>query len=607
MALGACGSSGSDTSGAAGAVTAAGFSCGAGSSTAGVASGTPPSLDFDVLGDDKTRMLQSGTPFHLSFSVQTNSPDKVKWQILSYTGATVSSGSINVDAGATTATVACSSKMSGYFSLTAQLQAAGVSTPERGSRPAGFASFGVLPDFSQVLPAFPAGLLDSHRFGLQGTNYVQSGVCCTGNGLQPINQDLGSRWVLDSLSMATTEPNPTSVFDPTTWSLYEGLQQGSLARVVTLDGIPAWASTAPTPPAVGSYPPASYPQYQAYTALVGENSVLVQAQYIPRQQKNYYQVTWEPDPGPSTQWLGSDSQFVELYQAAWNGLHSTDPAAVVMGPASSQVSICSNWLNRLAPEGLSQYLDAVACHGYYASGNALDTAPEDVDLPGQMQSLRHTMTQLLPSGEKLFMTEAGVKYPVGAAYTATYPTAQALRQHAEVELRTHLILLGEGTDVSFLFYSADYATDVGYGLYFNLALQTAPYGSPDISPKPAAMAVATMTRLLDTSTTLGALTQTPIGTYGYAFELADQVHTVTALWTHNAAFSASATYQLQVDSPGTSGSVVVIDAMGNASTASYLNGALTVNLTEMPIYVLSANVAALTPLLRTPEGYARTG
>jgi len=91
------------------------------------------------------------------------------------------------------------------------------------------------------------------------------------------------------------------------------------------------------------------------------------------------------------------------------------------------------------------------------------------------------------------------------------------------------------------------------------------------------MAVATMTRLLDTSTTLGALTQTPIGTYGYAFELADQVHTVTALWTHNAAFSASATYQLQVDSPGTSGSVVVIDAMGNASTASYLNGALTVN------------------------------
>ena len=56
-------------------------------------------------------------------------------------------------------------------------------------------------------------------------------------------------------------------------------------------------------------------------------SRLIQAANYPNQQKNYYQVTWEPSLG----WADSDANFVAMYQAAYDGIHSTDPNAVVMG------------------------------------------------------------------------------------------------------------------------------------------------------------------------------------------------------------------------------------------------------------------------------------
>jgi hypothetical protein len=580
------------------------MSCGAAEFTSEALSGTAPAIDVDLSGDDKTRTFTSGSAFNVIFTSQLTSPDVLAWQIQNYAGTTNASGTMNVGIGATTVNMPCTSTLSGYFSVSAQLQKAAVTVPQKGSRPVGFASFGVLPDFSNILPAIPSEPLDRHRFGLEGTNYVQSGMCCSGNDLQPVNQNLGTTWTLDELSMALTEPDSTSVFNPTTWPLDVGLQQGTLARIITLNGIPAWASTAPTPTSVGSYPPTSFAQYQAYMALVGQNSVLVQANYIPNQEKNYYQVTTEPDPGPSTQWMGTDAQFVALYQAAWNGLHSTDPNAIVMGPANSSVSVCNAWLNRLAPLGLSNYLDAVACHGYYTVGSTSDNPPEAADLPSQMQTLRHTITQLLPAGEKLFMTETGISYPIGAAYSATYPTADVLQQQAEVVARTHLILLGEGADVSVLFYSADYAEQVGFGLYFNLVMQTVDFGSPNISPKPAAMATAAMTRLVDNTRTLGALSQMPTGSYGYSFETADHAHAITALWAHNASFNASVPFQLPVAAAGSKGVVLVIDGMGNQATAQYLDGTVQLTLSEMPTYVFSSDISALGPILRAPEGYS---
>lgn len=565
-----------------------------------------PSLDVAIVGGDKTGTFALGSNFVIRFNAVTNNTDMLRWEIKDYLGAIVVSGELPTRSGMTAAEIPCNSAGSGYFAVFARLQNADQTVPAKGSRPAGFASFGVLPDYSRVLPAAIPGALDRRRFGLQGTNFVESGKCCDGNGLQPVNRNLGSTWVLDQRHQGKTEPKYSGQYNPAAYPLDVGFKQGTLARIVTLNGIPPWASTAPTPSSSGSYPPKSYEAFQNYTALVGRETEAVRERFIPNQQKNYYQVTWEPDPGPATHWAGSDAEFVALYRAAWQGLHSTDPNAVVLGPATAGLSACGKWLERLGPLGLTRYLDAVACHGYYTIGASSAKPPESADLVGQMRALRKTMTALLPPATKLFITETGISYPMGSKYGENFPPADVLKQHAEAEVRTHLIFLGEGADVSFLFYSADYTYEVGFGLYFNLSMPHPDFGSPNISPKPAAMAVAAMARLIDESRTLGAVQGMAAGAYGYSFEVADGSHVVTALWAHGPSFNATVPYQFQLDAPGTNGTALIIDGMGNPARKDFANGRVPLTLSEMPIYVVSNNMSAIKAQLRAPEGYAAT-
>jgi hypothetical protein len=582
----------------------ASLSCAAPQQSENSVTSSSSSLGISVSGNDLTQTFTSGSNFTVKFAAAAKAADAIVWQIADYTGTALASGSINVPKGSTTATVTCTSTLAGYFAASAKLQNSGATQAQSGSRPAGYASFGVLPNVADLVPAVN-GALDQHRIGLQGANYVESGVCCSGNGLQPVNENLGSTWVLDPRPQSTTEPDNASQYNPATYPLDPGLKQGTLARIATLNGIPAWASTAPSATAFGSYPPKSFSAFQNYTKLVGEESARIHAAYIPNQEKDYYQVTWEPDPGPATQWMGTDAQFVQLYQAAWNGVHSSDPNAVVMGPATQGPVTCGQWLTRLAPLGFTKYLDAVSCHGYYTEGASSSKPPESADLPSQIQGLRKAMVDVLPAGTKLFVTETGISYPEGTKYSASYPTTEVLTEHAEAVVRAHLIMLGEGVDTSFLFYSADFAQNVGFGMYFNLSMSVSAdnFNSPNISPKPAALAVAAATRLVDGSRSLGALTTLPSGGYGYSFLLADKAHTMTALWAHDNAFNASMSYQLQLDSPGASGTAILFDSMGNAKNVEYTNGVLEVTLSEMPIYVLSSNVSVMQTQTRAPEGY----
>jgi hypothetical protein len=97
-------------------------------------------------------------------------------------------------------------------------------------------------------------------------------------------------------------------------------------RIVRLDGIPAWNSK------TGQfndsyYAPTNMAEFQSFMAKVGTDTSLIRAANYPKQQNNYYQVTWEPSLG----WADSDANFVAMYKAAYQGIHSTDPNAIVMG------------------------------------------------------------------------------------------------------------------------------------------------------------------------------------------------------------------------------------------------------------------------------------
>jgi hypothetical protein len=293
-----------------------------------------------------------------------------------------------------------------------------------------------------------------------------------------------------------------------------------------------------------------------------------------------------------------------------------------MGLTMAVLSTNTAWLERLAPLGIGKYLDGISAHGYYDIGTSPSHPPERLAassnpataakaLPASMRALRRTMAGMLRPGAKLFITETGISYDLGSKYGPAYPAPNVLYAQGAVVARTHLILLGEGADVSFVFYAAD-PPEVGYGIFFDLANAQGGYGQTQISPKPAAMGVAAMTRLIDGTTTLGPVNGTPKGVYAYAFQRLDGGKIVTALWTHSNAvwpssegFSSthSVSYSLLVDAPGRAGMVTVFDMMGNASKMSYTNGRVPLTLTEAPVYVVSDNAAIMRANVTVPAGY----
>jgi hypothetical protein len=266
----------------------------------------------------------------------------------------------------------------------------------------------------------------------------------------------------------------------------------------------------------------------------------------------------------------------------------------------------------------------VSAHGYYDVGTSPSHPPERLagysdpakaaqSLPAMMRGLRHTMTQMLKPGAKLFITESGISYDIGTKYGSATPSANVLYAQGAVVARSHLILLGEGADLSYVFYAAD-PPEVGYGVFFDLVNAEGGFGQTQISPKPAAMGIAAMTRIIDGTDTLGVLKGTPPGVYGYAFQRLDGGKVVTALWTHDNAvwpdasgFSTthSVRQELHVDAPGTSGTVTVLDMMGNPSELHYANGRVAVTLTEAPVYVVSGNADVMKANVSAPEGYGR--
>jgi hypothetical protein len=419
------------------------------------------------------------------------------------------------------------------------------------------------------------------------------------------------------------EPKKAGTFDPASKQLTPFFRRGDLLRLIQLDGIPQWAS--PTNKETHSYAPTSLAQMKDYMAKVGAESNRVRTTYFPKQRDNYYQVTWEPDADGGLPWRDTDANFVAMYKAVWEGIHQTDPHAVVMGLTYSSVQGNVTWMRKLGPLGIGRYMDGMTIHGYYDIGTTPSHPPERVAdtgnqgtvpgaLPAAMRALRHEMHLYLKPGAPLFVTETGISYDIGQAYGKNYPDANVLYAQAAVTARTHLILLGEGADMTYVFYLADMPDAApGYGIFFELDHPKGAYGPTRISPKPAALAVAAMTRVIDGTDTLGPLKDLPRGVYAYAFRRLGGGKIVTALWTHdndkwNAKIgfdaSRSVDYRLRVDAPGTSGEVTAFDMMGNATSVPYRDGIASVKLSAAPVYVVSGNAEVFRNAVTTPEGYA---
>lgn len=573
------------------------------SSSSGVITADTPSTDG-------TRMFASGSTFPLAITASPSAADTLAWSVNDSLGNTVASGSFPAPAGSSTTTLSCTSTLAGYFAVSATLAKAGGAVQTAGTRPTGIATFGVLPNVTASVPTPTYTHQEQHRFGMQGFN-----------GWTAMLNALGITSTIDDRELSATEPNGPNSWTPSATTTDTGYASGQIMRLVRLDGIPAWDS----PTAAfndSSYLPTDQAGYQTYMSQVGTETEAMRQKYLPAMAKNYYQVTWEPNQF----WLDTNANFVQLYKLVYTGLHATDPNAVVMGPTDAFPALTTQRLQTMAPLGLAQYLDGIATHGYYDAGTSPSHPPERLAtdpspanaanaLMNEMRGLRQEMQKDYKPGMKLFVTETGISYDLGTSYGPNYPTSNVLFAQGAVVARTHIIMLGEGADQTYVFYGADYPAEPGYGTFFDLADPQGAYGATNISPKPAALAIAAMTRVLDGTTTLGPVNGTPSGVYAYGFQQRGTGIPITALWTHNNAVwsastgfsqSYSVSYNLSVDAAGTSGTVQVLDWMGNASTVAYSNGVVTLNLTEMPMYVVSKNASVAQSNSTVPLGYLGT-
>jgi len=586
------------------------ISCGSPAQTSG---GTANGLiSADTPTTDGMRIFPNNTAFNIA--VTTNSPnaDTVIWSVADANGATKTQGSFAVKSGVQTATMSCKSTWSGYGSITATLQSNGGTLPNMGTRPMGIATFGVLPNLTSVLGTVTYAHQDQHRFGMQGFNDNIAAL-----------HDLGISWTIDDREVSAMEPNGPNTYTPSVSDLdpfYKA--HPDQMRIVRLDGLPAWDSK------TGQfndsyYAPVNMTEFQNFMGRVGTDTSLIRAANYPTQQNNYYQVTWEPSLG----WADSQANFVAMYKAAYLGLHSTDPNAIVMGPTNPFPANCdtctTGYLQTFGALGLWNYIDAVSTHGYWNAGTYPSHPPElqdsDPNPANQANALDNLMSQLrsvMQAGKpnmKLFVTEAGTSYDPGINYGPTSPSQNQLFAQAAVGVRSHIITLGGGAQVSTFFYGADYPGETGYGTFFDLNDAQGAYGASNLSPKPEALAFATLTRVLDGTNTLGRVTGTAAGTYAYAFQQLGNGKVVTAVWAHsNAQWPASGglysqtystSYSLQVDAAGASGNVTEIDGYGNVSTVPYTNGKVTLTLTEVPQYIVSSNATVAKSNATVPVGY----
>jgi hypothetical protein len=518
---------------------------------------------------------------HLKVAGHRERADTLTWTVCNFDGRDVEQGTLPVPAGDEPweGEVQPRDHGPGYFEVHARLDGCGATLPRTGSRPAGFVSYGVLPS----IEAIPLACRDDSRFGVQGTNFIDTGEFMKGDPYAPLYRILGVRWVNCPRKWFELEPERPGQYVPRlrpqdyTTPCWESAN--SLALLTCTEGLPTWAidwppGTAPngpvTSPLCQAYPPKDFRQYADFMAKIGAEQAAMRAAQFPGLQHGHYQVHWEPD----WHWKGTDEAFVKMYASAYEGLHRGDPQAVVMGPGYGVLATGVDKLEKLLPMGLGKYLDGIATHAYYIGGaKGAMQSPEDGNMVQSLRRLRRLMRTYMRPDARLFQTEWGVDY-TGISYADLTP--EILRRQAALVVRGHLICLGEGADVSFLFYTADYAGEDGFGLCFNLTMPDPSFGATHVSPKPVFMAAATMTRLLEGAKTIGPL-DLGAGVNAYAFRRADR--RLAAIWTADGRTR-------RVKLPIAGRSATVIDIMGAKTQMLTPAGVLSLDVDGNPHYVV---------------------
>jgi len=454
----------------------------------------------------------------------------------------------------------------GYYRADATLPN-GTSLTQLGTRPAGFVTYAVVPDPAKRTNYGDAG----SRFGMQGGfNAAQGSVIpylgvrylLDGpgwSGLEPTDADQFSATRGQEVAKGQEYPPKTADIDGIT---YNGVAWPTYAvPLLTTAKMPAWAveagTTGTTCTAMGAL---NSPGVEGFPGFAQALATEVATDYA-AQSTHYYQVTWEPENA----WCfgGTPKQLVQFYQLAYAAIHKADPKAIVMGPTLFPEDTTP--LSKLWSAGLAAYVDALSMHPY------VKWPPET---NGLVSNIR-TQMQMAHDAKGRTIPFVGTEHGFSSGSIGELNEALG-------NIRTTIILLGEGFKFDFAFYIADYwissptETKNTYGYYWNLNPKL-DYGTDKLGPKPVAPAFAAMTFWLDGTSSSGPLSNLSGTQMGYRFTRNGT--TILALWDYKAT-SSSATL------PVPNESIQVCNWMGNCSTSANNNGRLSLKLGSSPTYVI---------------------
>jgi hypothetical protein len=458
----------------------------------------------------------------------------------------------------------------GYYRVNALLPD-GNTIPQLGTRPKGFISYAIVAD-----PAKRTNYGDTgSRFGMQG-------------GFSPLQGSvipyLGVRYILDSSGWTALEPSDPEQFSQsrsqanaegkayppknvaTDAVIYNGAPWPTYGiSALSRASVPHWAlqsgTTGTLCKSMGALNSAGVSGLQSFAQALGAEV----AKDYANQSAHYYQVTWEPE----NSWCfgGSPQQLVQFFELSYAALHAADPKAVVTGPTLFPVDTAA--LNKLWSAGLAKYVDAVSMHPY------VQWPPETNGLVSQVRAQM-----------KAANSAKGASVPfVGTEHGFTSGSFGELNG-ALGDIRSTIILLGEGFKFDFAFYVADFweknASEIGntYGYYWNLDSKL-PFGTDKLAPKPAVPAYSAMTYLLDGTTTGGPLSNLDGTQMGYRFLRGET--SILVLWDYHA---SSSRVTLSVPNQ----SLQICDWMGNCKQTSIASGTLNVSVGAEPIYIIGKSL-----------------
>ena len=457
----------------------------------------------------------------------------------------------------------------GYYRVDASLPD-GTTLARLGTRPAGFITYAVLAD-----PATRQNYGDSgSRFGMQGG---------FSSAMGPVMRYLGVRYLLTGPGWRSLEPDHAGQFAAArsqataNGQSYPGAHENIAApwptypvALLSTASIPTWAMELGTGTTLRPYMGVlNSSGIEGLPQFANARASAFAADFH-SQSARYYQVTWEPEM--PMLFGGTPQQLVQYFQLSYQAIHRADPKAIVMGPTMFPGD--ESAMSRLWSAGLAHYVDAISIHPY-------------VKFPAEANNLVsniRTQMQMAQTAKGHSVTFVGTEHGFTSGSIGSYGAGSELNQ-ALGNVRSTIILLGEGFKFDFAFYIADFwtqdssETDNTYGYYWNLNPKIK-FGTDKVGPKPAVPAFAAMSYWLDGTTTMGPVADLNGSQMGYRFQRNGT--TIVALWDYKGASS--------VDLPLSAGGAQICDWMGNCHTSSPANGVLNLNLGNTPIYVIGAGL-----------------